>query len=250
MIEMFQEEINGIQVIHAAPAGKQEHALPTIFFYHGFTSSKEVYAYFGYALAQAGFRVIMPDALMHGARDNGNAGERLSHFWEILRSNIDELPGLRAAYRQRGLLIDGKVAVCGASMGGMTTLGALGRYPWIDAAASFMGSAYFHSLSRRLFVPQQAGRPLEGEALAQRLAFLEAYDVSAALDRLGNRPLLLWHGEADDLVPAEESARLAQALQQAGQAQHLTYLTEPQIGHKITPAALQACTTFFTRHLG
>jgi fermentation-respiration switch protein FrsA (DUF1100 family) len=250
MIEMFEETVNGIEVIHAAPAGKQGHALPTIFFYHGFTSSKEVYAYFGYALAQAGFRVIMPDALMHGARYNGNADERFSQFWDILRSNIDELPGLKSAYQQRGLLIEGKVAVSGASMGGMTTLGALGRYPWVDVAASFMGSAYFHSLSRRLFVPQQAGRPLEGEALAQRLAFLDAYDMSAALEKLGNRPLLLWHGEADDLVPADESARLEQALRQAGRAEQLTYLTEPQIGHKITPAALQACVAFFTRHLG
>ncbi|MDU6412395.1 MAG: esterase [Yersiniaceae bacterium] len=250
MIEMFQEKVNGIELIHAAPAGKQGIPLPTLFFYHGFTSSKEVYSYFGYALAQAGFRVIMPDAAMHGARYDNDAETRLGHFWEILRSNIDELPGLKAAYQQQGLLIEGKIGVCGASMGGMTTLGALGRYPWINAAASFMGSAYFHSLSRRLFVPRQGGQPLRGEALAQRLAFLEEYDMSAALEPLGNRPLLLWHGEADDLVPAEESARLRRALQQAGRDTHLTCLTEPQIGHKITPAALQAGVAFFTRHLG
>ena len=44
MIEMFQEKVNGIELIHAAPAGKQGIALPTLFFYHGFTSSKEVYS--------------------------------------------------------------------------------------------------------------------------------------------------------------------------------------------------------------
>ena len=31
-------------------------------FYHGFTSSSLVYSYFAVALAQAGLRVIMPDA--------------------------------------------------------------------------------------------------------------------------------------------------------------------------------------------
>jgi len=62
MVEMFEESVNGIEVIHAIPAGARNKPLPTIFFYHGFLSSKSVYAYFGYQLAQAGFRVILPDA--------------------------------------------------------------------------------------------------------------------------------------------------------------------------------------------
>lgn len=37
-------------------------------FYHGFTSSSLVYSYFAVALAQAGLRVIMPDAPDHGSR--------------------------------------------------------------------------------------------------------------------------------------------------------------------------------------
>lgn len=102
MIEMSLENINGIEVIHAAPAGKHQQPLPTIFFYHGYTSSKEVYSYFAYAFAQAGFRTIAPDADMHGARFNGNETQRLSHFWEILKSNIDELPALNNIISRRG----------------------------------------------------------------------------------------------------------------------------------------------------
>jgi uncharacterized protein len=68
MVEMYEETVEGIQVIHAVPAGQYQQQLPTIFFYHGFLSSKEIYSYFGYTLAKAGFRVILPDALMHGAR--------------------------------------------------------------------------------------------------------------------------------------------------------------------------------------
>lgn len=104
---MHQEYVGDIEVIHAVPAGGYALGLPTLFFYHGYTSSKEVYSYFGYALAQAGFRVILPDALMHGARFDGDEQRRLRHFWDILRNNIDELPTLYAHYRQRGQ-IDGQ----------------------------------------------------------------------------------------------------------------------------------------------
>lgn len=68
MIELTTETLAGIECLHATPAGQRHQPLPTVLFYHGFTSSKEVYAYFAVALAQAGFRAVMPDAELHGAR--------------------------------------------------------------------------------------------------------------------------------------------------------------------------------------
>lgn len=83
MIEIETRQLAGIPVLHAVPAGKRECSLPCILFYHGFTSSSLVYSYFAVALAQAGFRVVMPDAPEHGARFNGNAQERMFRFWHI-----------------------------------------------------------------------------------------------------------------------------------------------------------------------
>jgi fermentation-respiration switch protein FrsA (DUF1100 family) len=249
MIEMFEEQVEGIHVIHAAPAGRRAQPLPTVFFYHGFTSSKEVYSYFAYALASAGFRVIAPDANMHGERYDGDEQRRLDHFWEILRQNIDELAGLKQVYEQRGLIEEGRIGVCGASMGGMTTLGALTCYEWIASAAAFMGSGYFGSLSHTLFPPLQQGRALTTEEHQLRIAPLLEYDISEQLPRVADRPLLVWHGEADDVVPLAESERLRRDLQEKGLDKNLTYLTEAHIGHKITPPALQACVAFFRHHL-
>ncbi|CNH35255.1 esterase [Yersinia massiliensis] len=249
MIEMSLENINGIEVIHAAPAGKRQQPLPTIFFYHGYTSSKEVYSYFAYAFAQAGFRTIAPDADMHGARFNGDETQRLSHFWEILKSNIDELPALKQHYQQAGLIEGHRIGVAGASMGGMTTLGAFARYPWVSAAADFMGSGYFTSLAHRLFPPLDTGRAVSQAVFEQRLAPLADYDLTHQLEAIAERPLLVWHGEADDVVPAIESERLVRALTASGRDKHLTYLTEAGIGHKITPTALSAGVRFFTEHL-
>ncbi|AIN18324.1 dienelactone hydrolase family protein [Yersinia rochesterensis] len=249
MIEMSLENINGIEVIHAAPAGKRQQPLPTIFFYHGYTSSKEVYSYFAYAFAQAGFRTIVPDADMHGARFEGNETRRLSHFWEILKSNIDELPAIKQHYQQAGLIEGERIGVAGASMGGMTTLGAFARYPWVSVAADFMGSGYFTSLAHTLFPPLEDGREVSAAEFERRLAPLTDYDLTHQLEKIADRPLLVWHGEADEVVPAAESARLVQALQISGRDKHLTYLTEAGIGHKITPTALAAGTLFFSKYL-
>lgn len=249
MIELATESFAGIECLHAAPAGKRHQPLPTVVFWHGFTSSKEVYAYFAVALAQAGIRAILPDADMHGARFNGDSEQRLFHLWDIVKCNIDELPALEAALQAQGLTEAGRFGVAGASMGGMTALGAMARYPHLRCVASMMGSGYFMSLSHTLFPPLTVRSAADKTAFEARMAPLAEYEVSQHLDAIANRPLLIWHGEADDVVPAAESARLVTALRDTQRDSHLTYITEKGIGHKITPPALTALTSFFLHHL-
>ncbi|MGK3144191.1 esterase [Pantoea sp. C2G6] len=249
MIELTTETLAGIECLHATPAGQRHSRLPTVLFYHGFTSSKEVYAYFAVALAQAGFRAVMPDAELHGARYQGDAATRLRRFWEILKQNIDELPQLEAALRAADLIEGERFGVAGASMGGMTALGAMARYPQIHSVACMMGSGYFMQLSQSLFPPLEAVTPEQQAQFAARMAPLAEYDPCNHLEALANRPLLLWHGEADEVVPYAESQRLERALRDSGQAHHLTSLAEEQIGHKITPSALTALVRFFEQQL-
>jgi len=249
MIELNTERLAGIEVLHAAPAGQRHAPLPTVLIYHGFTSSKEVYAYLVVALAQAGFRAVMPDADLHGARDNGDGALRLTRFWQILQRNIDELPQLENALRASNLIDGERLAVAGASLGGMTALGAMARYPHLHSVACLMGSGYFMQLSQSLFPPLVVHTPEEKAQFDRLMAPLAAYDPSAKLPQLASRPLLLWHGEADEVVPFEETARLVDALQASEQASNLTFYSEPGINHKITPFALRALVDFFKLHL-
>ncbi|AIR70799.1 esterase [Dickeya fangzhongdai] len=249
MVEMGSENVSGIEVLHAFPSGARTRPLPTIFFFHGYTSSKEVYSYFAYALAKAGFRVIAPDALMHGARFDGDEARRWRCFWDIFLNNVRELPVHLDWCREQGLIDGDRIGICGASMGGMTALAAMTQYPWLRAVACFMGSGYFSSLSQTLFppvAPEEPGAQTQLQALADRVA---PFDVRHQLDRVSDRPLLLWHGLADELVPAQESARLHRELTARHSHQRLTYLTEAGIGHKITPTALQVGADFFSRSL-
>lgn len=250
MIEIYDERAGDIAVIHAVPQGRYHQPLPTVFFYHGYTSSKEVYAYFAYALARVGFRVVLPDADLHGERFDGDEQKRLSRFWEILRSNIDELPALKADFERRGLIAEGRIGVAGASMGGMTTLGGFARYPWVKAAASLMGAGYYSALAQTLFPPlDEQGKLLKASVFDARIAALADYGLEHQLEKIADRPLLLWHGEADDLVPVAESRRLATELRQSGWDRQLTFLTEPDVKHRITPLALKATAEFFVKTL-
>ncbi|HBV39868.1 MAG TPA: esterase [Erwinia sp.] len=249
MIEVSTEIFAGTECLHAAPTGKRHQPLPTILFFHGFTSSKEVYSYFGVALAMAGFRVILPDADMHGARYDGNSERRLTHFWTILKNNIDEVPQLITSLRQQGLIEGTRLAAAGASMGGMTALGAMARYPALTSVACLMGSGYYMSLARTLFPPLVVNTPEQAQDFARQMAPLTDYDIGQRLEKIADRPLLVWHGEADDVVPVAESVRLERALREAKLDAGLTFITEQGIGHRITPPALEATTAFFKRYL-
>ena len=239
MIELETRRFAGIETLHATPAGCLSQPLPTVLFYHGFTSSKLVYSYFAVALAQAGFRVVMPDARDHGARFDGDGARRLTQFWQILHTNFLEFASLQAALYAEGLIADERLAVGGASMGGMTALGIMTRHPEVKCVASLMGSGYFTTLADTLFPPEDAAAK----------APLVDWEVTDKLTRLADRPLLLWHGDADDVVPAVETLRLQQALAQANLNKQLTFLLEAGVKHRITPTALDAATHFFSQHL-
>lgn len=80
-------------------------------------------------------------------------------------------------------------------------------------------------------------------------AKLAEWEVTRALPRLADRPLLLWHGDADDVVPPEGTFRLQQALKHEGRDGNLTCLWEAGVRHRITPTALDATVAFFRQHL-
>ncbi len=92
MIALEMRNLGGGEILHACPQESLDKPLPCIVFYHGFTSSKLVYSYFAVALAEAGFRVIMPDAPEHGARYQGDEAGRMQRFWPILQQNFREFP--------------------------------------------------------------------------------------------------------------------------------------------------------------
>ena len=214
MIEIESRELADIPVLHAYPVGQKDTPLPCVIFYHGFTSSSLVYSYFAVALAQAGLRVIMPDAPDHGSRFSGDAARRLNQFWQILLQSMQEFTTLRAAIAEENT----------------------------ENSVSFTIS----DRSCISLIPETTAQQNEFNNIVAPLAEWEATNH---LEQLSDRPLLLWHGLDDDVVPADESLRLQQALSETGRDKLLTCSWQPGVRHRITPEALDAAVTFFRQHL-
>src|SRR5690625_6550805 len=92
-------------------------------------------------------------------------------------------------------------------MGGITTAAALTQYDWIHVAAILMGSPKMNEYAN-LTIDQFQGAgelPVTEEELNKLLGHLKALDLSLHPEKLENRPLLFWHGEADTVVPAEHA---------------------------------------------
>lgn len=239
----------GLPGLHACPLDLAEAPLPTVIVWHGFTRSKEIDSNLAYMFAHAGLRVLMPEADGHGERLNRNPAAKPKNFWEILRSCIDEMPTLRDALMQRGLVQDGRIAVAGLSMGGFAALGALARYEWLCAGVSWMGSAYFLDLARTLHPPMQRYDASTADNHESHMLRLNLLDPSTTMERLANRPLLLWHGVRDEVVPFSESARLYADMVKQGLAERLEFVVDPQASHKLPMAGALAGVNFLTRIL-
>lgn len=237
----------GVPVLHAAPAAHWDAPLPTVLLYHGFTRSKELDSNLACMLAQAGLRAVMPEAEGHGARFDGDSARRLHRFWDIVRNSIDEMPALRTALVARGWAAHNQVAVAGLSMGGFIALGALARHEGLQAGVSWMGSGRYLALSRTLYPP--LGATADDAAHATAMAPLAEYDPERHLERLARQPLLLWHGQHDEIVPFSESAGLQQRLQALSLDEQLEFVADAQAGHKLNEAGARCGVHFLQRVL-
>ncbi|WP_368265935.1 esterase, partial [Escherichia coli] len=127
--------------------------------------------------------------------------------------------------------------------------GITARHPTVKCTASMMGSGYFTSLARSLFPPLIPETTAQQNEFNNIVAPLAEWEATNHLEQLSDRPLLLWHGLDDDVVPADESLRLQQALSETGRDKLLTCSWQPGVRHRITPEALDAAVTFFRQHL-
>ena len=99
------------------------------------------------------------------------------------------------------------------------------------------GLGLFYVIVKTLFPPQDA---TEIDAL------LAEWEVTRALPRLADRPLLLWHGDADDVVPRRNLPSPAgTTARRAGRQPDLP--VGSGVRHRITPAALDATVDFSDR---
>lgn len=253
MITINNETIATIPTLHVVKVDLQDNKIPTIFFLHGYTSAKEHNLHVAYLLAEKGFRVFLPDALHHGERETTLKGNKRDFsFWEIVLTSIKELDEMKTILTQREIVDENRIGVIGTSMGAITMYGALTAYDWIKTAVSFMGTAYYETFAKaQLLMIEEKGIQLEPNAKEKVLNQIRPYDLSAQLDKLAGRPLLIWHGKEDQVVPYPFSEKLYHELVASyeHEPEHLQFLAEDKTAHKVTRQAVLRSVEWFEGHL-
>ncbi|WP_440894896.1 alpha/beta fold hydrolase [Amphibacillus sp. Q70] len=218
-----------------------DSVLPTVTYLHGFTGAKEDNLSIGYLLAEQGFRVILPDAYLHGERENSDSAHLELHFFEIIQKNITDLKIIYDQLNNLHLIENKSFTLAGTSMGGITTAAALTCYPWISQAGIMMGTAMLHTFSEALIrQTEEKGveLPLSKQELMNMLDSLKQYDLSINTEKIQNRPLFIWHGEEDRVVPYHHAKTFYDQLQgDLSYGNTITFVNEKQTGHKVTRQA-------------
>ena len=100
-------------------------------------------------------------------------------------------------------------------MGGITTLGCLAVYDWIDAAAVMMGAPGFVQLAKAQmseFERRGFKLPITDEEKKKLFDTLSTFDLTKHPSALNNRPVYFWHGKQDTVVPYEPTHNFYQAV--------------------------------------
>lgn len=197
------ENWGDIPLLHVYDEENATAETPIVLFIHGFQSAKEHNLHYAYNLVQQGMRVIMPDAILHGERSQGlNTIEMSLRFWDTVLTNIQEVKFLYEELRRKGFT--GRFGLAGTSMGGITTLGCLNVFEWIETAAVYMGTATYVTLAKGQLAQIEAqgfDLQLTEQELADLMNTLTSLDLSLTPEKLNNRPIYFWHGKQDKTVP-------------------------------------------------
>ncbi len=231
----------------------EQKQLPIVLFIHGFTSAKEHNLHYAYYLAEQGFRVVLPEAPMHGERyKNVTESELNQSFWEIVLTTIEELDDLVTDLSEKNLIDSDRIGLVGTSMGGIVTLGALTQYNWIKVGASLMGCPAYVSLAKsQMKELEKSGQSLPLAEQEQVYDTLATFDLSQQPEKLQKRPLLFWHSEVDDVVPIEPAHTFylnakRYYLENEG---HLKFIKDETSGHKVSRNGVLETIRWFENHL-
>lgn len=240
-LSIRKRTLSTIPLLEVVPKEKRNDPLPLIVYYHGWQSSKELVLTQGRRLAQAGFRVLLPDAANHGERKQPITKIPSLTFWQSIQTNLFEFGYIINHFQKLGLA-DDRIAVGGVSMGGITTCALLTRHAEIRAAACIMGSPKPTEYRERIFEYATASGRFFPQDYHSLLAWIPEYDLSFQPEVLNNRPVYFWHGTRDDRIPY---AHVSDFVDQNPDL-NLEFETEDE-GHLVKVATMEKITDFFVR---
>ena len=196
------------------PPGRPDRGLPLIVLPHGgpflrtgwtFDPEVQMLASLGYAVLQPNFRGSTGYGRDHVARGYGQLGAGM----------IDDMEeGINWLARE-GVADPARVCIMGSSYGGYAAIWAAIRSPGrYRCAISFAGPSDLRTMLRthaNSFIPRRYVRAFRERVEGEERQDLDAISPLQQAERL-RTPVLIAHGVNDQVVPANQSQQLAEAL--------------------------------------
>lgn len=246
------ETWSGIPLLHIFNEETRNYS-PIVLFLHGFESAKEHNLHYAFQLVQHGCRVILPDAHLHGERDEQLDQVEISlRFWETVLTSIEEVGTLKKELTERGYITTQKIGLAGTSMGGITTLGCLTVYPWIDSAAIMMGTPGYVQLAKaqiEQFEQKGFQLPLDDDERKNLFDTLAKFDATTQIEKLAVKPLFFWHGEKDPVVPFAPTAYFIEDMKKQTSHTNIEFMREKSAGHAVSRKGMLEATKWLANSL-
>jgi dipeptidyl aminopeptidase/acylaminoacyl peptidase len=227
------------------PQGREARMLPLIVLPHGGPYARDVWAYDVWVqfLANRGYVVLQPN--FRGSTGYGRSfvAKGLGQFGRGMQDDLDD--GVKWLV-DRGLVDPRRVCIMGASYGGYAALWAAARNPDIyRCAISFAGPSDLAEMlryDRSFAAARRYDREWRQRVQGDRNFDLATVSPLRAIDRI-SIPLLIAHGDKDQIVPPSQSSKLHDALIAANKPHE--YVVYEGEGHGLAKA--DHLTDFLTR---
>ena len=240
--------IEDIPVIVLTPINAKKD-MATIVLYHGWSSNKESQRMRGFILASVGYRVVMPDAMHHGERDpfDSYGFERGYELWETVFKSIEEWETLISALDKKYGIATDKIGVIGNSMGGITASGIYTQNDYIKALVVLNGSMAWEHTNKTI-------RDLIDVAMTEESKYIEGkiakIDPISNTDLILDRPILLLHGDSDEVVPVASQRRFFQYINPKYKDQDkIKFIEYPGLNHLVTTNMMEDSIVFFNKYI-
>ncbi len=141
--------------------------------------------------------------------------------------------------------MDDVIGVGGTSMGGITTCALLTHHPEIKAAACLMGSPKLLAYQERIVEHAERLNRYLPQDYYELLNWIPNYDLSLHPETLKGRPLFIWHGKQDQIVPYQHVADFAEEQKDLS---NIHFTDEDEV-HLVKTNTMREVTSFFVNEL-
>ena len=247
-ISIDKIEIDNIPCLKIRPRD-EKGLLPTVLYYHGWSSNKDYQHLKGSILSSQGYQVIVPDAIHHGERgsldyDNLKVAEK--YFYDIIIQNVKESKGLIENIIKNHDADPDRIAVMGSSMGGFSVSGIFIKNPKLKCLVVFNGSCAWID-SAENFRKKAGKAPLNQEEISR----LFKYDPLKNSQLLNMRPILMFHGDSDSIVSIESQRLFYDEILPLyrNNLEDFKLIEIPRLNHYISIGMLEEAILWMRKHL-